>query len=217
MAKAIHYEQAMSARRVLDYNASPTLCRPVPQPIPVLEVDHEGEHFLDTTRYVTMVVPITPSQFNPILEDHIASGIAPIGYFGNLNPLDDGIWVLLHAHPLSDVERSFATITYPQGIEGAVIEEGVIPMLREPFGIPTEECSNCTAHFCTLVNRYLAHCFNNCDQLGQDDAPVTVTTRNNTLCITFYPRDHVTTKPLYLFAMEVKSTLYLNAPYLVIG
>jgi hypothetical protein len=186
MARAFCYEQAMSARRVPDYNASPHLCRPTPQPIPVLDVDNEDEHFLDINRYVTMVILVTPREFNPMLEGHIASGIAPIDYNGNLNPLDDGIWILLHAHPLSDVDRSFAAITYPQGREGVVIAEGVIPMLQERFGIPREEYSNCITRFSTFINAYLSYRFNNCEC----DTPVTVTSRNTMLCITYYPRSH---------------------------
>jgi len=188
MARAFRYEQAMSAHRVLDYNASPHLHRPTPQPIPVLDVDHEGEHFLDVDRYVTMVLPVTRGQFNPILERHIASGIVSPDYYGNLNPLDDDFWVLMHAHPLSDVDRSFAVITYPQGIEGTVIAEGVIPMLQERFGMSREECNNCVTQFCPFINAYLSYRFNNCDY----DAPVTVTSHNTTLCTTFYPRSHDT-------------------------
>jgi hypothetical protein len=187
-ARAFRYEQAMSARRVLDYNASPHLRQPTPQPIPAPNVDHEGAHFLDVDRYVTMVLPINRGQFNPILERHIASGIVPPDYYGNLNPLDDDFWVLLHAYPLPDVDRSFAVITHPQGREGAVIAEGVIPILQVRFGITIEECNNCVTRFCTFINAYLSYRFNNCDY----DAPVTVTSRNATLCITFYPRSHKT-------------------------
>jgi transposase InsO family protein len=135
-----------------------------------------------------MVLPVNRGQFNPMLERHIASGIVPSGYYGNLNPLDDDFWVLLHAYPLSDVDRSFAVITYPQGREGAVIAEGVTPMLQDRFGITREEYNNCVIRFCTFINAYLSHRFNNCDY----DEPVTVTSRNATLCITFYPRSHET-------------------------
>jgi hypothetical protein len=40
--------------------------------------------------------------------------IAPAHYGGDLNPLNDGLWLLLHNHPLSEVDRAFAAITYPQ-------------------------------------------------------------------------------------------------------
>jgi hypothetical protein len=77
MARAVRLEHAMSARRVVDYNQNPTLRRPTPQPIPTIRVDHEGEHFLAADRFVTLIFPLSPGSFNPILEEHIARQIAP--------------------------------------------------------------------------------------------------------------------------------------------
>jgi hypothetical protein len=157
MARTVPYEHVMSTGRVVDYNAAPDMSRPTPQPIPVLEVDHEGEHFLDTDWFVTLVFPISPGLFNPILENHIAHRVAPAHYSGTLNPLHDGIWMLLHFVPLSEVDWSFAVITYPNNVADVVIETGVIPMLESRFGIPTETLHNCTARFCFLVHAYLLH------------------------------------------------------------
>jgi len=124
MARAVQLEHAMSARRVVDYNLNPTQNRPGPLPIPTMTLDHEGEHFLDTNRFITLILPLSPGQFNPILEDHIARRIAPAHYSGDLNPSNDGLWLILHDHPLSEVDRSFAAITYPNDVEDVVIEEG---------------------------------------------------------------------------------------------
>jgi len=182
----------MSARWVVDYTSHPTQCRPGPQPIPMMEVDHEGEHFLVTDRFVTLVLPLSPGSFNTILEDHIAHMIVPAHYSGDLNPLTDGLWVILHNHPLSEVDRTFSAITYPNGVEDVILEEGVIPMLENGFYIPIDTLHNCVARFCFLVHAYLTHRFSHCWHLGHQDAPVTVTSRNNTLCITFYPIVHDT-------------------------
>jgi hypothetical protein len=65
-------------------------------------------------------------------------------------------------------------------------------MLERRFSIPTDTLHNCTARFCFLVQAYLTHRFSHCGQLGYQDAPVTVTSHNNTLCITFYPIVHAT-------------------------
>jgi hypothetical protein len=192
MACVVQLEHAMSARRVVDYNLNPTQHRPDPQPIPMMEIDHEGELFLDTERFVTLILPLFPGQFNITLEDHIARMIAPAHYGGDLNPLNDGLWLLLHNHPLSEVDRTFAAITYPNGVEDVVIEEGIIPMLENGFNIPVDTLHNCVARFCFLVQAYLTHRFSHCWQLGHQDAPVMVTARNNTLCITFYPIVHDT-------------------------
>jgi hypothetical protein len=192
MARAVQLEHAMSARQVVHYNLDPTQDRPSPLPTPTMTLDHEGEHFLDTDRFVTLILPLSPGQFNPILEDHIAHRIATAHYGGDLNPLNDGLWVILHDQPLSEVDRSFAVITYPNGVADVVIEDGVLPMLERRFSIPMDTLHNCTARFCFLVQAYLTHRFNYCWQLGYQDAPVTVTSRNNTLCITFYPVIHAT-------------------------
>ncbi len=95
MARTVQLEHAMSARRVINY-LDPSQARPGPLPIPTMTLDHEGEHFLTTDRFVTLILPVTPGQFNPILEQHIARRIAPAHYGGNLNPLHDGLWAILH-------------------------------------------------------------------------------------------------------------------------
>jgi hypothetical protein len=192
MARVVQLEHAMSARRGVDYNLNPTQRRPNPQPLPMMEMDHEGKHFLDTERFVTLILSLSPGQFNIILEDNIARMLAPAHYAGNLNPLNDDLWVVLHNHPLTEVDRRFAAITYPNGVEDVVLEEGVIPMLENGFYIPVDTLHYCVARFCFLLQAYLMHRFSHCGQLGHQDAPVTITARNNTLCITFYPIAHDT-------------------------
>ena len=173
MARIVQLEHAMSAHRIINYNLNPTARRPGPQPRPTLAIDHEGTHLLDMDRFVTLIFPLSPGQFNIILEDHIARQIVPAHYGGALNLLDDGLWLTLHDHPLSEVDRSFAAITYRNGVADVVIEAGVIPMLENRFHIPTETLHNCTAHFCFLIHAYLTHRFRYCWQLGHQDALVT--------------------------------------------
>jgi hypothetical protein len=64
LARVVSYAQGMSAGRVLDYNNNPTLCRPPPQPIPVLETDDTGNHLLCVDHYVTMVLLINLGRFH---------------------------------------------------------------------------------------------------------------------------------------------------------
>jgi len=193
MARTVQVVHALSARRVADNNNNPSnQTRPALLPTPTMTMDHEGVHFLDTDRYVTLIFPISPGAFNIILEDHIARRIAPAHYGGNLNPLDDGIWLILHDHPLTEVDHTFAAITYPNGVEDVVIQDGILPMLERRFHIPTDTLHNCVARFCFLVQAYLTHRIRHCWGLGYQDAPITVTARNNTLCVTFYPIIHDT-------------------------
>jgi hypothetical protein len=138
------------------------------------------------------------------MENHIARRIIPGEYEGRLNPLEDNVWVFLHSYPLSEVDRTYAVTTYPEVIEDTVIEEGVLPMLECCFGIHDEDCHNCIARFCWKIVTYLRHRFSHCRAYGQVGAPVTITSRNNTLCITFYPREHV--RPI---CMQVGEQVYI--------
>jgi hypothetical protein len=114
MARAIRYEHAKSARRILDYNIIPNLRRPPPQLIPILETDTTGTQRLRTDRYVTMVLPINLGQFNDFLEDHLSTGLVPTAYMGDFNPHDDDFWLLLHNLPLAEQDRRHAAIIYPE-------------------------------------------------------------------------------------------------------
>jgi hypothetical protein len=49
---------AMCARRVLDYNMNPSLRRPPPLPIPVLEYDKTGSQLTRSDQCVSMILPI---------------------------------------------------------------------------------------------------------------------------------------------------------------
>jgi hypothetical protein len=89
MARTIHYEHAMSAGHILDYNVNPTMRRPPPQPIPVIETDTTGVQLTNVDRFIRMVLPINIGQFNDFLEDHIRYGLVPTVYTGSLNPLDN--------------------------------------------------------------------------------------------------------------------------------
>jgi len=114
MARTLRYESAMSAQCILDYGRNPTLRRPPPQSIPVLETVTTGTVILTIDRFVTMVFPINTGQFNDFLEEHITSGVVPTVYMGNLDPIDDEFWLLLHNHPLAEQDRTFAAIIYPE-------------------------------------------------------------------------------------------------------
>jgi len=130
MARSIYMDptvvaKAMSARRLLDYNVNPTLCRSHPVPIPTIETDHTGWRLLDTTQYDTLVVPINLGQFNDFLEEHISTNLVPTTYLGNLTPLDDDCWILAHNHPLAEQGRTFAAIVYPETDSECILNEGV--------------------------------------------------------------------------------------------
>jgi hypothetical protein len=166
--------KAMSARHLLDYNVNPTLQRPHPVPIPTIETDHTGRWLLDTTQYVTLVIPINLGQFNDFLEEHISTHLVPTTYMGNLTPLDDDCWILAHNHPLAEQDRTFAAIVYPETESERILNEGVLPALETRFHLPTR----------AYTTRRLSHCNR------YHNSPVTVTCWHATVCITFYPVEH---------------------------
>lgn len=151
MAQVIHYEQAMSAWRILDYNINPTLCRPPPQPIPVIETGPTGAQLKNIDRFVIMVLPINIGQFNDFLEDHITSGLVPTVYTGSLNPLDDDFWLQLQNYPLAEQDHTFAAIIYLESESKHVISEGVLPILQEFFAFPIDAYAGCIERYCSFV------------------------------------------------------------------
>ena len=72
-----------------------------------------------------------------MLEEHISSGIAPVMYMGNLNPLDDDFWLVTHNHPLAEQDRSFGAIVYPGTNGQAIFDEGIVPALHTWFHLWT--------------------------------------------------------------------------------
>ena len=60
-------------------------------------------------------------QINNFLEEHITSGLVPTVYMGNLNPIDDDFYLLLHNHPLAEQDHAFAAIIYPESESERVI------------------------------------------------------------------------------------------------
>jgi len=185
MARAVYLEQAMSARRIVNYDLRPDLRRPGPQPIPALDMDFDGSQFLNSDRFVTLALPVTAGEFNPITENHIARRILPGHYEGRLNPLEDDVWIFLHSYPLSEVDRTHAVITYPDGIADTVIEDGVLPMLARRFDVRDEDCHNCIARFCWKIVAYLQHRFSHYQANGDVHTPVTIT--SSTLVNTYHP------------------------------
>jgi hypothetical protein len=110
---------------------------------------------------------------------------------GDLNPHDDDFWLLLHNLPLAEQDRRHAAIIYPESESEQVIQHGVLPILRERFGLPIEAYPGCIQCFCmaTLLDHtFGTYRFMPCTQTAS--APVTITCRHATLCITVYPSTH---------------------------
>jgi hypothetical protein len=190
MARTLYLEQAHSARRVFNYQDHPNIARPHPQPIPAIDMDLTGTEVTNTMRYVTLVLPINPGEFNDILEDHIASGIVPTTYHGSRNPYNDNLWIMLHSWPLAEQDRSIATLIYPGTDFEHLMSEGVIPVLVNRFELEPNHLPLCFERWSNFVRAYVGYRLETCNV--NTNSPVSVTCRHSTLCITFYPTIHET-------------------------
>lgn len=102
MVQTVHLEQAFPPRCIINYNDHPTLPRPWPQPISVINMDFTGREITNTEQYVTLGLPINHGEFNELLEHHIHEGIIPTTNIESRNPMDDDLWLMLHNWPLVD-------------------------------------------------------------------------------------------------------------------
>jgi transposase InsO family protein len=176
--------------RIIDYNNNPDLPRPQPRPIPVVKTDFTGDEIMNTTRYVTLTLPINRGEFNEFLEDHIRDGIVPTTYLGTCTPIDDNLWIMLHDWPLTEQDRIFAAITYPHSDFNVMMSEAVIPALAMRFGLEPNHLPLCFERWQNCVRAYAMRRFAHCPEVI--NSPITVTCRNISPCITFYPVNHDT-------------------------
>ncbi len=123
-----------------------------------------------------------------MLESHISDGLVPTNYIGNRNPLDDDVWLMLHSWPLTDQDRSFAAISYPEFDFNKLMSEAILPVLHARFGLGPDTFPLCFERWKNCVKAYMEYRFHNCPDTIH--SPITVTCRNITLCITMYPIIH---------------------------
>jgi hypothetical protein len=115
-------------------------------------------------------------------------GNLPELYTGDLEPLEEPLWVLLHNRPFRDMDPRFARIFRPDHRARPIFVHGIIPGLEIGYGIRPEEFPLCYRYWHSLVKAYLEYRLENIEQ-GLN-LPVTVGFRNKTMVITFYPIQH---------------------------
>jgi hypothetical protein len=93
---------------------------------------------------------------------------------------------MVHDYPLGDQDRSFAAIIYPEQQQDRILTEGIIPLLENRFAFFPDDLPNCFTRWYNVVQAYIQRRIINIP----DDLPVTVTSRNMTISITFYPSVH---------------------------
>jgi hypothetical protein len=160
--------------------------QPIPPGIPILEMSYDGSELLNTSRYISIMVPFDSNHFSPMMETQLVNNTGQTEYHGNLNPLEDGIWMMIHDYPLGDQDRSFAPIIYLEHQQERILSEGIIPLLEHRFAFFPDDLPQCFTRWCNMVNAYLDYRLHNIP----GKFPVTVTSRNMTMSTAFYPIEH---------------------------
>jgi hypothetical protein len=63
--------------------------------------------------FVSLAVRVDESTFGWEQEQQLKLGNLPTMYTGDLEPLDEPLWVLLHNRPWNNLDTCIARITYP--------------------------------------------------------------------------------------------------------
>jgi hypothetical protein len=134
---------------------TPNLPRPRPRPIPTLETDFTGDEIMNTSRYVTLTLPINRGEFNEFLEEHMRDGIVPTTYLGTCTPVDDDLWIMLHDCPLAEQDMTFAVVSYPQSDFNVLMSEAVLPTIAMRFGLEPNHLPLCFERWENCVRAYV--------------------------------------------------------------
>lgn len=86
---------------------------PNTSPPPVITVDTHAREICNTKIFVSLAVRVDESTFGWEQEQQLKLGNLPTMYTGDLEPLDEPLWVLLHNRPWNNLDTCIARITYP--------------------------------------------------------------------------------------------------------
>ena len=104
-------------------------------PKPAVAVDNHARDFGSTDVFVSLVVRIDETTFSWERERAFQWGHLPELYAGDLEPLDEPLWVLLHNRPFRDLDPRFACITRSDHRARGIFVNGVIPALTRGFNL----------------------------------------------------------------------------------
>jgi hypothetical protein len=184
----------------------PTIRTPrLRRPAPSVTVDVHARHLGDTDIFVTLAIRVDESTFSWERERSLKQGHLEELYAGDLEPLDEPLWVLLHNRPFDDLDTRVARITRPDHRARGVFLDGILPALQRGFGLEPNTFPKCYWYWHSLVQAYLEYRLENIEQ-GLT-LPVTIGTRHRTVTITFYPIRHLT--PV---AVSIRDAEYITHP-----
>jgi len=184
----------------------PTIRTPrLRRPAPSVTVDVHARHLGDTDIFVTLAIRVDESTFSWERERSLQQGHLEELYAGDLEPLDEPLWVLLHNRPFDDLDTRVARIIRPDHRARRIFLDGILPALQRGFGIEPNTFPKCYRYWHSLVQAYLEYRLENIEQ-GLT-LPITIGTCHQTVTITFYPIHHLT--PV---AVSIRDAEYITHP-----
>jgi len=117
----------------------PEIRPPRSGPAPAITVDPHARELVNTRIFVSLAIRVDNSVLSHEQERAYERYYLPETYEGDLEPLEEPLWVLLHNRPLNDLKPRFARITHPDHSEQIVFTEGIIPGLKRGFGIEPQQ------------------------------------------------------------------------------
>jgi hypothetical protein len=110
-------------------------------PPPHIELDFHAQHLLNLWRYVSIIMRTDKTL---LFDTARELKIGPSLYEGDLEPLDEPLWVLLCNHPLEDVEHRFnSLLIYPGTNSHPIFTQEIIPILNEVLHIRAQKLPRC--------------------------------------------------------------------------
>jgi len=131
---------------------------------PAIAVDMHARRFGSTDVFVSLAVRVDETTFSWEKERGHQRGHLPELYTGDLEPLEEPLWVLLHNRPFHDLEPRFARITRPDHRSRSIFLEAIIPALERGYGIKPTHLPLCYRYWHSLVKAYLDYRLENIKQ-----------------------------------------------------
>jgi hypothetical protein len=194
MTRTAQGNVARSTEEALDSPEHVCLARHVRLPVikppgnesPVLiTVDFHARALTNNRIFVSLAVRVDKSVIIWEQERAFEWYHLPETYDGDIEPMEEPLWGLLHNRPLHGREPHFARITYPDHRAQTVFTKGIIPGLKRGINIEPRDYPKCFRFWHSLVQAYLEFWQENIEQ-GLN-LPVTIGISNRTVVISFYP------------------------------
>jgi hypothetical protein len=101
----------------------------------LIHVTWDVEQLTNMKIFASLAIWVGESTFNAEREKQISAGDLPSEYIGDLEPLNEPLWLLLHNRPLQDLAYDFTCIVYTDHRARPVFIIGINPSLKRGFNL----------------------------------------------------------------------------------